>query len=305
MSRKILIYHHGDQDGYLAAAIAHYFLTKESKENEIRLTVGNYGGNVDFEGLQWADEVFILDYSLHPKIMEKFAEKIIWIDHHKTAIAEIGIIELALDYKFPGKREIGKSGCLLTWEYFSNEKPPLVVELVNDRDIWKWEFGDSTAAFHEASRMFMTNINEWKTCFIHGWDSDAYTTRLEEEGQDLLNYIRKIVDDYNKELAWEGMFEGHKAVFLNGHVIISGELHKRLRQDHPEAEFAIVFSFKKEVVRVGLYRQDGLTAPDLGVMAQKYGGGGHEAAAGFHIEYAKWIKILEQSYGENKREKHV
>jgi len=298
MSKKILIYHHNDQDGYLSAAIAHHFLSKES-ENEIRFAIGDYSANVDFEGLRWADEVFILDYSLQPKIMEKFAEKITWIDHHKTAIKEIGIIELALDYKFPGKREIGKSGCLLTWEYFSNDWVPWVVHLVNDRDVWQWKYGDSTAAFHEASRMFLTNIEEWQRCFKDGMMSDVYTTRLEEDGEMLLDYIRKVVDDYNDALAWEGVFEGHKAVFLNGHVIISGELHKRLRQDHPEAEFAVVFSFKKEVVRVGLYRQDGLSAPDLGAMAQKYGGGGHEAAAGFHIEYDKWIVILEKSYAKN------
>jgi len=291
MNKNILIYHHNDNDGYLSAAVAHHFLSKKPS-NHIKFTAGRYDGYINLEGLEWADEIYVLDYSLPLELMERFFDKITWIDHHKSAIINIGQLEAQLDKTFKGIREIGKSGCLLTWEYFSDDKgTPRVIRYVNDRDVWSWRMGEDTAAFHEASRMFMTDLKKWEELLASRW-GDKYVNDLIEDGHGYLNFIRNIVDEYNKEYAWEGTFEGHQVVFLNGSARISGELHKRLREQHPNVEFAITFMVVKEEVNVGLYRQDGLTSPDLGEIAKKYGGGGHEGAAGFFIKLKKWNKLI-------------
>lgn len=287
---KILIYHHCDNDGYLAAAIADDFL--KVTNNNIEFRVGKYDGVHDEEALKWADFVYVLDYTLPMPLMDRYFDKIIWIDHHKTAIESMTKIE-ENRRKFEGLRAIGKSGALLTWIYFygRDAKVPRVVDLVNDRDVWDWQLGEPTAAFHEASRMFMPYYGEWQAML----DNDKLTEEKVGYGFTLLTFIRHIIDVYNSSYAWDGMFEGHYVVFLNGTGALSGELHKRLRESYPETKFAVVFMVRADKVTVGMYRQDGVTDVSLGKIAQKYGGGGHDGAAGFYTDHDEWTKVIKES----------
>jgi len=276
---NILIYHHDDNDGFLSAAVASIALLED-----LKFEVGHYDGTHNVAAIEEADYIYVLDYTLPDDLMEKYSNKIIWIDHHVSSIERLGRLGLR------GKTQIGKSGCLLTWEYFyPNLNPPLVVQIVNDRDVWKWEMGERTAAFHEASRMFMSNVERWKELI----NDDALTSHYITQGYEILRFIRNIVDIYNNNFAWEGEFEGYPAVFLNGSGIISGELHKRLREAHPKAEIAVVFMFQKDQVNVGLYRAD-WSDVDLSLIAGKYGGGGHAGASGFFITHAEWIKLIKE-----------
>ena len=222
-------------------------------------------------------------------------DKIIWIDHHRTAIDNMAEVEQRRKKTFAGSRAIGQSGALLTWKYFWGEdaQVPRVVQLVDDRDVWKWELGEDTAAFHEASRMFMKDYETWKNLIL----KDHATNDLVNKGHGYLHFIRHVVDTYNDSLAWEGMFEGLPVAFLNGSSIISGELHKRLREVHPNTVAAVVFSVTQDKVRVGLYRNDDHPRKDfsLGKIATKYGGGGHDGAAGFYTDFEEWGKIIKES----------
>jgi len=286
---KILIYHHCDNDGYLAAAIAE--LAIKQPYHVIEFRVGKYDDHHDVEALKWADLVYVLDYALPMAMMDTYFDKIIWIDHHKTAIEGMAKIEENRG-KFKGIREIGKSGALLTWFYFcGNKEVPLALALVDDRDVWKWAFGEDTAAFHEASRMFMKDYNKWQVLL----NDDVYTTGYVAKAKDMLDYIRHVIDEYNSSYSWEGMFEGHRVVFLNGTGSLSGELHKRLREDHPDAEFAVVFMVRHDKVTVGMYRQDNISKLSLGKIAINYGGGGHDGAAGFYTDHDEWMKVIKES----------
>lgn len=289
--RKILIYHHSDQDGYLAAAIAHYFLSKE-KLNVIKFESGDYAmSDVKFDALRWADKVYILDYSLPNKVMEQFFDKIVWIDHHKTAMQEKGVIEAQLGKQFDGIRQIGKAGCLLTWEWFTDEEAPLVLKLVNDRDVWNWKFGTDTAAFHEASKVFLRDISEWTSMLT----DDAITERYLREGEKILQYIEVLIKEQIETFAFEGELAGHKTAFLNMSTHLFGETSRQLRAAYPQYEFVVMFIVSNRGVRVSLYRQDGLTAPDMSEIAEQFGGGGHEGAAGFYISAEKWSSIIDNS----------
>jgi oligoribonuclease NrnB/cAMP/cGMP phosphodiesterase (DHH superfamily) len=313
---NVVIYHHHDQDGYLAATIANEAL--DNGLRDIRFAVGSYNTQEDRDNqhlLEWADLIYVLDYTLTWEFMLKYREKIIWIDHHISKMEHAEHLETEWGITFAGVREIGKSGCLLAWEWFNGPGGhiPKVVQLVNDRDVWEWKFGDDTAAFHEASSLSLTNYKFWRGMLV---GEEGYVATLEEgkcnktsmrreflssddsvdhqvfHGHEYLPYIRNLVDEYNKQFAWEGTFEGYPVVFLNGSKTMSGELHKRLRDDHQDVAFAVVFMFEQNDVRVGLYRQDHLDAPDLSKISSKYGGGGHAPAAGFMISHEKWIEIL-------------
>jgi hypothetical protein len=139
--------------------------------------------------------------------------------------------------------------------------------------------------------MFMKDYKRWKDLLT----DDFYTAGYLVTGREVLDFIRHIVDEYNSSYAWEGMFESHRVVFLNGTGSLSGELHKRLREAHPDALFAVVFMVRKDKVTVGMYRRDGVNYPSLGQIALRYGGGGHDGAAGFFTDHEEWIKIIKES----------
>lgn len=302
---NILIYHHYDQDGFLAASVAKLFL-ENHPYNRLTFRVGKHDGNHDEEAMAAADVIYVLDYVFPKELMQKYYDRIVWIDHHQSSITEMKVkVEIHHSEPIKGLRQIGKSGCLLTWEYFINSEfkdrvakqvwytgeVPLVLQMVNDRDVWNWEFGEDTAAFHEATVMFLHEYDEW----IILLKSDHLTRKNINTGKQLLSFIRKVVDNYNKSFSWEGWFEGHRVAFLNGSSIISGELHRRLRDDHPNVEFVVAFMFRRDKVTVGLYRNDKSKQVKLGEIAGKYGGGGHEGAAGFKVSHQEWIEILAKS----------
>lgn len=315
---KSLIYHHLDNDGYLSAAIADMFL-RQCETGEIRYAVGDYEGNYCISDMDWADRIFLLDYSLPNDLMDRYFDKLIWIDHHETAIKVVGIVEAQHGKNLAGKREVGKSGCLLSWEWFVDnyadkyfpdpdafelywpgKKPPLVVELVNDRDVWVWNFGEDTASFHEASRMFVSNLVMWQSLL-----RDSNETRVQiQHGKKLLGYIRDVVDTYIESFAWTGSFFGYPAVYLNGSGIISGELHKRAREHNTDCALAVIFMWTKDdQIKVSLYRNEHYYENrkekmiNVSALAQKFGGGGHKGAAGFYISPAQWVEITALSHG--------
>ena len=118
------------------------------------------------------EEVVICDFSFENKDndMKKLYEitnKVIWIDHHESSINDYG------DYgnNIPGIRVIGTAACMLTYIYFyileknidwNNlkvynltqkecellyNKAPLLVRLVHDYDVWRFQYGENTEKF--------------------------------------------------------------------------------------------------------------------------------------------------------------
>jgi uncharacterized protein len=302
---NILIYHHYDQDGYLAASVARLFLSNHPY-NQLVFRVGKHDGKHDEEALAAAEVIYLLDYVLPKELMQKYYDRIVWIDHHQSSMNEMKVkVEIHHTEPIKGLRKIGESGCLLTWEYFIDSEfsdrvtkqvwytgeLPEVIKLVNDRDVWNWEFGEETAAFHESSSMILHEYNEWENLI----KNDKFTLKRVNSGKQLLNFIRNVVDNYNKSFSWEGWFEGYRVAFLNGSSVISGELHRRLRDAHPHVSFVVAFMFRQDKVTVGLYRNDKSKQANLGIIAGKYGGGGHEGAAGFTISHREWVEILAKS----------
>jgi uncharacterized protein len=308
---SVLIYHHNDNDGYLSAAIIDMFL-RQCETGEIEYAVGDYEGNYRIDMMEKAETIYILDYSLPNAIMDRYFDKIVWIDHHESAMRSLGVVESQHGKEFAGIREIGKSGALLTWEYCAHsrcadyffvkpesfeqywpgKKPPLVVELVNDRDVWAWKMGDDTAAFHEVSRMFMTNLYKWQALL----KSDDQTGLEINYGYKLLSYIRDVVDTYIDSFSFKMDFFGFKAIVINGSAVMSGELHKRMREQNPDCKLAVVFTWtRNNQIKVSLYKNDDFTGKreaNMYHLAQHFGGGGHKGAAGFYIEPSKWEEII-------------
>ena len=139
-----LCFHHNDPDGHASGAIVRYALGPG-----VQLIESDYGdAPPPQEVVAGAERVIVVDFSFPVVEMSRLAEgrEFIWIDHHKSAIAEFAGISKA----WGGIRDVSEAACVLTWRYFFPERPvPRAIVLIGDRDIWRWAEAD-TGAFNES-----------------------------------------------------------------------------------------------------------------------------------------------------------
>ena len=106
-----VLYHKNCMDGKGAAYAAWKKFGESAKYIEV-----NYGEPVP--EMTDASEIYILDFSYPKDVLYKMAEtaKVVVLDHHKTAQADLEGVEFA-------KFDMTKSGAVLAWEYFHPNSP--------------------------------------------------------------------------------------------------------------------------------------------------------------------------------------
>jgi oligoribonuclease NrnB/cAMP/cGMP phosphodiesterase (DHH superfamily) len=138
--KTVCIYHSIDLDGWMSAAIVKHWFNQQkvpNKQGEDCNTLNfigyNYGQPIP--DLSEYDKVIMCDVSFPKEEMSKLSDplgRLIWIDHHKSAILE----NAALECK--GYRDVEFSACELTWKYFfPNEEMPEIVRLLGMYDSFR------------------------------------------------------------------------------------------------------------------------------------------------------------------------
>lgn len=146
---KIVIYHANCVDGFGAAFAAWRKLGDEAKYVPMQYE----HVLIDEESFK-GKEVYILDFSLPPEQMSwlfQFAKKVVWIDHHKTAIDmwfdSFEMEErIAIEEKHTVILNSTACGALLAWEYFHpGETIPDLFAYIDDYDRWQFKFEETRA----------------------------------------------------------------------------------------------------------------------------------------------------------------
>ena len=146
----MICFYHADLDGQCAAAIARgYEVEVMAEDKSWDFLEVNYNLPFPLEAVAPGEPWMMLDYSLPPDQMLALIERSAagtWIDHHRTALEKLeGLSDV---HALRGTRSTAEAGCVLTWQYLFGDDPmPRAVELVGDRDIWRWAFGDETKFF--------------------------------------------------------------------------------------------------------------------------------------------------------------
>lgn len=214
-------------------------------------------------------EVYIIDFSFKEEIMAdivKRAKKVVALDHHVSAEKST---KMAREYVYA----LDHSGAVIAWQYFHPNTPvPVLLQHVEDVDIWKWKL-PNTAELMAYMGLVEYDFETWDA-IARDWEDPVRLAGYVARGKDLLKYESQMVKRL-MEGAMLAEFEGHKTYVVNSPVLHS-EIGMRLTKLLPP--IAIVWSEKTGIHRVSL-RSDG--SVDVSLLAQKYGGGGHKAAAGF------------------------
>ena len=275
-----IFYHGTDMDGKCAGAIA-YFFYKNVNNTEAECIPINYNHNFPFDDICMNENVIIVDFSLQKegefeKLLD-ITKNIIWIDHHKTAIER----HKDIGNRIKGLRNITKSGCELTWEYFyPGDKMPEIVKLLGDYDTWTFKYGDRTRFLQDGIRLFNTKPDDYNWII---WLADnASLGEVIAKGEICFDYRKNYYAGLIKAWSFFVDFEGYKCVACN-----AGSVSSQLF-DSVEVDFDIMmpFVFDGKQWTVSLYTTKNI---DVSEIAKKYGGGGHKQAAGFQCEYLPWI----------------
>lgn len=290
----VVIYHHPCRDGFAAAWACwkrfgdrpEYFGT-------------NYGKPPpDLTG----KHCLIVDFSYPRDVLCEIgsvAKSVIVLDHHKTAkdqLTEWIVNDVAGDFwagddplrhvrdhderlgqPIAAHFDMDRSGAALAWEFCHADAPPKLIQLVEDRDLWRFSFED-TKPFN---LMLQTVADDFET-----WDSLNETMNEERltEAHGMLRYQSFLVNSIAFR-AQEIERDGLKFFAVNCPPELSSEVCHRILEMHADTPFAGSWSD-------GFWEDDGSSRRgwslrsedsrlDVSEIAARYGGGGHRNAAGF------------------------
>lgn len=271
-SRTICL-HHNDTDGRACAAIV-----RRALGSDVWLCEMDYGDSLPLERIFTADHIVVVDFSLSLDEMLQLSSyhQFTWIDHHKSAIQELS----EASQSWPGIRDTSEAACVLTWRYFFPDQPtPFAITLIGDRDIWRWAEPD-TGAFNEGLYQRDTRpINDalWTPLLEH----DAkILAEITQHGKILRNARLRDIRRTLLSRGFPASIDGHRALVIN--LRGSGDIGQQIRDMGYDMAYCYSDDFQNGEITtfVTLYS----AGVDVSILAQRFGGGGHEGAAGFHFK---------------------
>jgi oligoribonuclease NrnB/cAMP/cGMP phosphodiesterase (DHH superfamily) len=266
---KLCIYHNNCLDGFGAAWAVRHAL----------------GNGVEFyKGIHQQQppevkgrDVLLVDFSYKKVVLEnmlKTAASITILDHHISA--EKDLSGLLTSGKINGLFDMNKSGAMLAWQWFNPEQQaPELIEYIQDRDLWLFKLA-GTREINAALSSYPYDFKVWDKLMASNTDE---LNALKRDGMAIERKLQKDI----KQLITSGVrrmvIGGYDVPVLNapsayisdaGHILSVNEPFAACYWDHANGRS---FSLRSS--------EDGINVADV---AKKYGGGGHEKAAGFTVQ---------------------
>jgi oligoribonuclease NrnB/cAMP/cGMP phosphodiesterase (DHH superfamily) len=325
MNKKMcVVFHNCDLDGWMSAAIVkHWWQTDQRVQQDFEIATGKVvdgsEDKIDFIGYNYGDpipdlseydKVIMCDISFPAMEMINMDDKIIWIDHHISAINDVNRAiennETLGAKQLDGIRDTKFAACELTWQYFmsnpiekfgemEDENPmPEIVRLLGLYDSFRHKGTDEeqkVLEFQYGARQCISNYEE-----AYNWLQD-----------DILHSLTTINRILTKgRTIYQYLYTEAKQVYKNGFPIyfgipgneVKGWLGGKYRficinrERFNPINFGIdyhadgydgcaCFYFTGKDWSFSLYNDNGLV--DCSIIAKQFGGGGHKGASGFRV----------------------
>jgi len=284
---NIILYHANCPDGFAAAFAA--WLKFGDTAQYIPVQYGHPVPDWDNFPEVMPATVYILDFSYPRDVLESLAarpdvDRVIVLDHHKTAAAQLaGLCLVRYDRdrtdqpKLQVEFDMDKSGAVLAWEYFHQDRPvPEMFLYIQDRDLWRWEICGSRSVNAGLWLGEERHFHAWET-MLENWHCGD-RSKLKERGWGILqaqDYTLNTLTRSPEQITGPG---GEIGLSVNSPVLQS-ELGERLLAENPLHEFADIW-YERGGHRIHSLRSrpGGI---DVSAIAALHGGGGHHTAAGY------------------------
>ena len=170
MSDKPLCIYHGNcADGFGAA-----WVFKRFADRDFDFRPGVYQ---DDPPETTGRDVYLVDFSYKRGVVEKIcetAERVVLIDHHKTAIEDLQ--PLIDGREIEALVDLEHSGAVLAWEWFNGNfadaDMPDLLRHIEDRDLWRFKL--------EGTRPIQANV------FSHPYDFEVWDRLMETPVSELI-----------------------------------------------------------------------------------------------------------------------
>ncbi len=278
MKKVYCYFHNADLDGWSSSAVV--------KKKYPNAEFYGYDYECELPIVEDYDIVFMVDLSTSidkMKELQKKNKEFIWLDHHASKIKEIEKANI----KIKGLRnsDNSNSACVLTWKYlYPDKKVPVLLQYIEDIDLWKFKYNNTLPIVTALDTDDKKDREILEAMLETDWWNDVFPSLL-EKGHNYLKLVEQQIDDIVKTTVTK-IWKGYTVSVVNTpiHKSFVGD---RILKINPKAQFVLLWSVEKELVRVGLRGRGDI---NLGEIARRYDGGGHLAAAGFSMNLKKFIK---------------
>lgn len=292
---------HTDADGYVSGALFHDFF-----DGDVDVVTIDYGDiESTFEYIYESDadisELYVADLNLDKLYgviinLANSVDNFVWLDHHEWDDEVIeNLTELGVDITIDRDR----AGAGLVYEYITErgyiatDEAKEIVEITEDHDLWRHELEDiqlgehtvciseafSQLAFYSDTDKFIESIliygddfMDYEEELLRGDNGEGFIAEKEAEHQRKINYI------IDNETEVETIY-GYKVAFSHGRAS-PGQLIDRLDELH----YVDILIHTKPSYPVKVSIRSTGNFNKCHELAERFGGGGHEQAAGFTTE---------------------
>jgi oligoribonuclease NrnB/cAMP/cGMP phosphodiesterase (DHH superfamily) len=285
-----VFYHNNDLDGLCSGAIARMYL--EGEKEKFAMHPIDYPDPFPGDRIKARDTVYMLDYSIKIEGIRVLNEKtkLIIIDHHKTLLDNLNADPVLK--KIKGLRETSKAGCELCWEYFFPKKHlPKMVKLLGRYDVWdhtnEKTWNEEIFPFQNGIKLLKLNpcknsqYKNWQDAFKGG---NCFVKNIIKKGKIILEYQKEQNEFFMTKYAFDDTFDQYRALCINHPLGNSQVFISQWNEKEYDLMFRYCFMGNNYIVSLYTTKKD----LDLGLVAKKYGGGGHPQAAGFECENIKF-----------------
>jgi oligoribonuclease NrnB/cAMP/cGMP phosphodiesterase (DHH superfamily) len=273
----IIIYHNPCSDGVAAAWVVKHFIPTAE-------LIPCFAGKTPSNDIQYFYGKKIIFVDICPNkeyLMElkNLAEYITILDHHITAYKNLeNISEENINYVFNNNL----SGCMIAWNYFSNEEMPWFLSYIGDRDLWKWELPYSkeinTVLFEDDH----TNFKGLTKLFDTPFDDNLYKS-FAERGKILVEFKDKLIKTAMKS-AIHSKYKNKKIWLYTCPPDILSEVGNALMdknfKDNQKPDFAVCWRYNVMTHEYYISMRSNAISTDVSEICKELGGGGHRNAAG-------------------------
>lgn len=304
---EVCLFHGGCDDGFGAA----WVVRKRWPDRGIHFEGLKYGDPFDptrFGGKR----VLMVDFSFRADTLREWMasphrpDSILILDHHKTAQAELipftslpvgrerdaapdlGDLAARLCQEFAARDTAGlprvvaafdmeRSGARMAWDFcHPGQVVPRLIELIENRDLWRFKPGDDTSLFSATLRTFEHDFDTFD-------DLAHNTTGAIREGVPILRGHAKNVRQICREARRISMAGHEGVVCVNAPYQFASDCADQLLKLYPDAPFAVSW-FRRGDGKVQLSMRSENGRVDVSQVARLMGGGGHRNAAGCELQ---------------------
>jgi oligoribonuclease NrnB/cAMP/cGMP phosphodiesterase (DHH superfamily) len=224
-------------------------------------------------------------------------KNVLILDHHATSVNELNGINLEQYTNLLFTLDPDRSGAQIGWDYcYPEVERPWFVEVIADRDLWKWELPYS----NEIGKAFYLLGYTWDNMEMY---YNQPRENDEKNKQDLIEKGKLIIQKDNIEISKAIScnvlcdFDGYRVRMTSTIPTFRSEVGNKLSKMN-DCDFAAIwrYDFTTDEWWISLRGSDSCTIP-LNEICEKYGGGGHPKASGFTIyghHSPKWLYTSEE-----------